>query len=136
MLDLLTSKDFVIFTTREFANQGGLSISAAAKRLSRLLENDLLVRVTKGVWANTRHPYFHPLSCVPYLLGKEQGYVSFLTALHLHAVVSQIPPAIQVFKRYEPGPRPGIVHWRPSRTGGLSTFRSHGGFTPCVGDLT
>jgi predicted transcriptional regulator of viral defense system len=96
MLDLLTIKDFVIFTTREFANQGGLSISAAAKRLSRLLENDLLVRVTKGVWANTRHPYFHPLSCVPYLLGKEQGYVSFLTALHLHAVVSQIPSAIQV----------------------------------------
>jgi len=96
MLDLLMSKDFVIFTTREFANQGGLSISAAAKRLSRLLENGLLVRVTKGVWANTRHPYFHALSCVPYLLGKEQGYVSFLTSLHLHAVVSQIPQAIQV----------------------------------------
>lgn len=96
MLDLLTRTDFVIFTTREFANQGGLSISAAAQRLSRLLEKDLLVRVTKGVWANTRHPYFHPLSCVPYLLGKEQGYVSFLTALHLHAVISQIPPAIQV----------------------------------------
>jgi len=29
-------------------------------------------------------------------LGKEQGYVSFLTALHLHGVVSQIPKTIQI----------------------------------------
>jgi predicted transcriptional regulator of viral defense system len=69
---------------------------AAAKRLSRLSDKEILTRVTKGVWANTVHPYFHPLCCVPYLLGKEQGYVSFLTALHLHGVVSQIPKTYQV----------------------------------------
>jgi predicted transcriptional regulator of viral defense system len=96
MIDLLTTDDFVVFTTREFANQGGLSMSAAAKRLARLSAKDLLTRVTKGVWSNTRHPYFHPLACVPYLLGKEQGHVSFLTALHLHDVVSQIPKSIQI----------------------------------------
>jgi predicted transcriptional regulator of viral defense system len=71
-------------------------MSAAAKRMSRLSDKKLLTKITKGVWANTRHPYFHPLSCVPYLLGKEQGYVSFLTALHLHGVVSQIPKTYQV----------------------------------------
>jgi predicted transcriptional regulator of viral defense system len=96
MLKLFNSDDFVVFTTREFANHVGISMSAAAKRLSRLSENEFLTRVTKGVWANTGHPYFHPLCCVPYLLGKEQGYVSFLTALHLHGVVSQIPKSIQV----------------------------------------
>ncbi len=96
MPDLLNSEDFVVFTTREFANQGGLSMSAAAKRLARLADKDRLTKVTKGVWANTAHPYFHPLSCVPYLLGKEQGYVSFLTALHLHGVLSQIPKTIQI----------------------------------------
>jgi len=96
MIELLTTDDFVIFTTREFANQGGVSISAAAKRLARLAEKRFLTRVTKGVWANTRHPYFQPLSSVPYLLGKEQGYVSFLTALHLHDVVSQIPKTVQI----------------------------------------
>ena len=73
-----------------------MSMSAAAKRLARLSEKKLLTRITKGIWANTSHPYFHPLSCVPYLLGKEQGYVSFLTALHLHGVISQIPQTIQV----------------------------------------
>ena len=96
MLELLNSNDFVVFTTRKFASHVGISMSAAAKRLSRLSEKEFLTRVTKGVWANTGHPYFHPLCCVPYLLGKEQGYVSFLTALHLHGVVSQIPKTIQV----------------------------------------
>jgi len=96
MLELLNTANFVIFTTREFANQGGLSMPAATKRLTRLNKKGQLTRVTKGVWANTVHPYFHPLSCVPYLLGKEQGYVSFLTALHLHGVISQIPTTIQI----------------------------------------
>ena len=96
MLELLNANDFVVFTKREFASHVGISMSAAAKRLSRLSEKEFLTRVTKGVWANTGHPYFHPLCCVPYLLGKEQGYVSFLTALHLHGVVSQIPKTIQV----------------------------------------
>ena len=96
MLDLLNTDDFVIFTTREIAIHSGLSMSAAAKRLSRLAEKMLLTKITKGIWGNINHPYFHPLSCVPYLLGKEQGYVSFLTALHLHGVVSQIPKTIQV----------------------------------------
>lgn len=96
MLDHFNNDEFVIFTTREFANHSGVSMSAAAKRLPRLAEKKLLTKITKGVWANTGHPHFHPLSCVPYLLGKEQGYVSFLTALHLHGVVSQIPKTIQV----------------------------------------
>jgi hypothetical protein len=96
MLNLLNTEDFVIFTTREFANQSGVSISAAAKRLARLSAKEQLTKVTKGIWANTAHPYFHPLSCVPYLLGNEEGYVSFLTALHLHGVISQIPKTIQI----------------------------------------
>jgi len=96
MPDLLSTEDFVIFTTREFANGAGVSLSAASKRLARLSKKGRLTRLTKGVWANIAHPYFHPLSCVPYLLGKEQGYVSFLTALHLHGVISQIPRSVQI----------------------------------------
>jgi len=96
MLDLFNRTDFVLFTTRDFANYSSISIPAASKRLLRLADKRLLTRVTKGLWANTSHPHFHPLSCVPYLLGKEQGYVSFLTALHLHGLISQIPKTIQI----------------------------------------
>ena len=96
MLDIFNRADFIVFTTRDFADYSGVSMSAASKRLLRLSEQKLLKRITKGVWANTSHPWFHPLACVPYLLGKEQGYVSFLTALHLHDLVSQIPKTIQI----------------------------------------
>ena len=96
MLDLFNRTDFVIFTTRDFANYSSITIPAASKRLLRLADKKLLTRITKGLWANTSHPHFHPLACVPYLLGKEQGYVSFLTALHLHGLVSQIPKTIQI----------------------------------------
>ena len=96
MLELNSSPEFVVFTTRDYATASGVSMSSASRRLDRLSEREALARVTKGVWANTAHPHFHPLACVPYLLGKEQGYVSFLTALHLHGVLSQIPRSHQV----------------------------------------
>ena len=96
MLDLFNSADFIIFTTRDYANHSSISMPAASKRLSRLADKKLLTRITKGLWANTSHPWFHPLACVPYLLGKEQGYVSFLTALHLHGLISQIPKTLQI----------------------------------------
>ncbi|MCH7880604.1 MAG: hypothetical protein IIB69_03315 [Proteobacteria bacterium] len=96
MLDIFNSADFITFTTRDYANYTDLSMSAASKKLSRLKDKKLLTHITKGVWANTSHPYFHPVSCVPYLLNKEQGYVSFLTALHFHGMLSQIPRTIQV----------------------------------------
>ena len=96
MLDVFSSKDFIIFTTRDYANHQTLSISAASKKLSRLARNKLLTHVTKGVWANVGHPYFHPASCVPYLLKNESGYVSFLTALHYHGLLSQIPKTLQI----------------------------------------
>ena len=96
MLELNSSTEFVVFTTRDYATASDVSISSASRRLERLSEREALTRVTKGVWANTAHPHFHPLACVPYLLGKEQGYVSFLTALHLHGVLSQIPRSHQI----------------------------------------
>ena len=96
MLELSSSPEFVVFTTRDYAAASGASMSSASRRLDRLSKRDALTRVTKGVWANTAHPHFHPLACIPYLLGKEQGYVSFLTALHLHGMLSQIPRTYQV----------------------------------------
>ena len=96
MLELFKQAEFVVFTTRDFASANHLSLSAASNRLRRLVEENFLTRITRGVWANAGHPHFQPLACVPYLLGKEQGYVSFLTALHLHNVISQIPGAVQI----------------------------------------
>jgi len=95
-LSLLTKDEFVCFTTREFATEISASVSAASKQLSRLKSKGIIDKITKGLWIQPNHPYFSELSCVPKLLGKEQGYISFLTALHRHGVLSQIPRTIQV----------------------------------------
>jgi hypothetical protein len=96
-LDLLLSPELVVFTTRDYARAAGLAVDAASHQLARLHQaSRSLVRLTRGVWANSAHPHFSALACVPVLLGAEQGYVSFLTALHLHGALSQIPAAIQV----------------------------------------
>jgi predicted transcriptional regulator of viral defense system len=92
----LLSPDFIIFTTRDFALVGGQSTPSASRTLKRLQAEGAITRVTKGVWANTQHPFFTPLGCVPLLLGPEQGYISFITALHRHGIISQIPRTIQV----------------------------------------
>lgn len=94
--ELLLSEEFIVFSTRAFAVASGVSLSAATRQLGRYAARGLLVRLTRGIWANTKHPYFSPLCAVPALLGTEQGYVSFLTALHLHGIVSQIPATTQI----------------------------------------
>jgi hypothetical protein len=96
-LDLFTQPDLIVFTTREYAIAADIGVDAASRQLGRLRSNNKsLQQLTRGVWANTAHPHFSPYACVAKLLGSEQGYVSFLTALHLHASLSQIPATIQV----------------------------------------
>ena len=94
--DILLRPGFICFTTRDYAIESNQSLPSASRSLSRQSQGKVIVRITKGVWANTKHPYFSPLGCVPILLGGEQGYISFLTALHRLGAISPIPPTIQV----------------------------------------
>jgi len=92
----ILSDQSVIFTTRSFAIIHNLSVSAASHQLTRMCSAELLTPISRGIWANTQHPHFSVLSCIPKLLGAEQGYLSFLSALHLHGAISQIPATIQI----------------------------------------
>ena len=94
-LEFLNREDFVFFRTRDYALINNLSISATSERLKRLEEKNLIVNLVRGLWANTKHPYFNPMSAVPYL-SETRVYVSFLTALSRHGVISQIPQTIQI----------------------------------------
>ena len=95
-LEVLSRPEYVVFTTREYAEASNIAAASASRQLGATAERGPLVRLTRGVWANPSHPYFHPLACVPKLLGNEQGYVSFLTALHRREIIQQIPRSIQV----------------------------------------
>ena len=85
-----------VCTTRHYALLCGTRMDVASRQLARLARQGALVRVTRGVWCQPDHPRFTPYAVVPPLLGNEQGYVSFLAALHLHGLISQIPGSIQV----------------------------------------
>ena len=87
---------YPVFTTRHYALLCDRRIDVASRQLVRFARQGALVRVTRGVWSQPEHPRFSPYAVVPRLLGNEQGYVSFLAALHLHGLISQIPGSIQV----------------------------------------
>ena len=93
-----------IFTTAAAATAAGVSSDTASRALARLEERGLVTRLVRGLWADTRHPDFSPYAVVPFLLARSStsaghppiGYVSFLSALQLHGILSQIPPAILI----------------------------------------
>ena len=85
-----------VFTTRQYAMLCESRVDAASRQLARLSRLGVVVRVTRGVWGQPAHPRFTPFAAVPLLLGNEQGYVSFLSAMHVHGLLAQIPGSIQV----------------------------------------
>jgi predicted transcriptional regulator of viral defense system len=78
----------------------GTTQSLASRALSRLARQHLLTRVKQGVWSDTKNSRFSPYAVVPYLVGRDvrsrDCYVSFVSALNLHGMISQIPGAIHV----------------------------------------
>lgn len=85
-----------IFSTRQFAALCDMRVDAASRSLARLAAGAAIARVTRGLWCQPAHPRFSPYALVPFLLANEHGYVSFLSAMHLRGLVSQIPGSIQV----------------------------------------
>jgi predicted transcriptional regulator of viral defense system len=85
-----------VFSTRDFALATGVNVDSAARSLKAYSKTDLITKVTRGIWMNRKHPKFSIYGLVPFLLGAEQGYVSFLSALHRHGVISQVPQKVFV----------------------------------------
>lgn len=85
-----------VFSTRVFASLTGRGVDSASRTLVRFARRGQLARVTRGLWAQPNHPAFSPNAAVGFLLGNEQGHVSFISALHRHGVIGQIPGAVHV----------------------------------------
>lgn len=93
-----------VFTTREVARHALVLSEVATRGLEHLTRKHLISRVTRGLWADTRHPEFSSYAVVPYLLREEEGYVSLLSALSLHGMIEQIPRAIHLVVRKQRRP--------------------------------
>lgn len=83
-----------VFTTREAAMLSGSSLSNASKMLRTLEKKGLVLKVARGIWAEAGNEKLSPYSVIPLLLPKNRAYVSFISALHLHGIIEQIPQEI------------------------------------------
>ena len=83
-----------VFTTREAAMLSGTSLSNASKMLKTLEKRGLVLKVSRGIWAETGNERLSPYSIIPLLLPKNRAYVSFISALHLYGIIEQIPQEI------------------------------------------
>ncbi len=116
---LLAVPKLVVFRATDIARRIDADPVAVARTLARLAKSDQVTRLTRGVWANTRHPRFSPYIAVPLLAGTATGaspcYVSYVSALSLHGMISQIPAAIHV----------AVLEQRRPVTTPVGTFRFH-----------
>lgn len=90
-----------VFSTGEAQHAASVSTAIMSRALGSMADNRLIVRVRRGVWANPQHPDFSPYALIPFLVGEatephERPFVSFVSALHQHGCLSQIPGGIHV----------------------------------------
>ena len=79
-----------IFTTRELSSVSGKSLSAVTQSLNNLKKEGVLFKIYRGVWAK-EDAAISPYAVIPYLFPAHRAYVSFISALHLHGIIEQIP---------------------------------------------
>ena len=85
-----------VFTTREAALLSGKSSSAATQALSYLEQQGLIVKACHGVWVDAHDPRMSAYSLVPFVVPVHRAYLSFVSALHVHGIIEQIPQVITV----------------------------------------
>jgi len=83
-----------IFTTFELSRISGISASAVSQQLARLVRRKLLVKLCRGIWADSARDDLSPYSLVPFLFVRGRAYVSFVSALHLYGIIEQVPQVI------------------------------------------
>ena len=83
-----------VFTTREAAMLSGSSLSNSSQILRTLEKKGLVFKIARGIWAETGNEKLSPYTVIPLLLQKNRAYVSFISALHLHGIIEQIPQEI------------------------------------------
>lgn len=110
-----------VFSTREIAAVRGGSVSATSQALKRMAQQRLITSVARGLWCVPSDPRFTPFALVPYVARGHQAYVSFVSALHLHGLIAQIPQVVYAAT---------TGHTRTSRTpvGTFSFHRIHPSF--------
>ena len=82
-----------VFATSEIIALSGKSPSTVTQSLNYLESQGLIIKVHRGIWAEA-DSRVSPYSIIPFLMPQSRAYVSFVSALHLHGMIEQIPQVI------------------------------------------
>lgn len=105
----------LVFNTREIAACCGGSLSNTVQALRHLEKEGVVFQITRGLWGlDMGKETFSAYSVIPFLL-PHRAYVSFISALHLHGMIEQIPQGITLAS---------TTHTRTLRTK-LGTYQVH-----------
>lgn len=104
-----------VFTTHELASLSGKSLPAVSKALRLLERKGLVVKIYRGIWADSGSEKLSPYIIIPYLFPRHRAYVSFVSALHLYGIIEQIPQVVTLAS---------MIHTRVIKTK-IGTFSVH-----------
>lgn len=80
-----------IFTTHEISMSSGKSLSVVTQALNNLVKEGFAIKIYRGVWMRGGGEAVSPYAVIPYLFPRHRAYISFVSALHLHGIIEQIP---------------------------------------------
>jgi len=83
-----------VFTSHELCSLSGKSASVVTQTLNFLTRQGVITKVYRGIWAEAGNEKLSPYTIIPFLLPRHRVYVSFISALHLHGIIGQIPQMI------------------------------------------
>lgn len=83
-----------IFRTKEIADLSGGSVSVTTRVLTTMANQGLLRKVRRGLWCIPSDPRYSAYALVHHLSAGSRAYISFISALHLHGVIEQIPQMV------------------------------------------
>lgn len=95
ILAVVKGLDRPVFTTRDAAAFCRGSLSNTIQALNHLEKQGVVLKIARGIWGfETRSGKMSPYDVISYLLPSHRAYVSFVSALHLHGIIEQIPQSI------------------------------------------
>lgn len=92
-----------VFTTHELCALSGKSSSAVTQALNFLEREGIIFKIYRGIWAETKSGKLSPYIVIPFLFPRHRAYVSFISALHLHGIIEQIPQVVTVASQAHSG---------------------------------
>ena len=96
ILTFLNSLNKPIFTTHDLVAHSGKSTSNVIQCLNRLVDKEVLIKLRRGVWAKADAPQLSAFNSIFQVFPRQRVYVSFISALHLHGIIEQIPQVISL----------------------------------------